>query len=145
MDHIFSSALSEDTYGYNRARIAAIFDEKFAGMVGPRFFEVRLDKANDFCLLSVILKNPDESFYYPVHAKINITEQDIDMGKAFELMLDYVDIYFMEYFRENENVFIPIDWASYTFEGYELFMHGQVFNNKLEKMADALLSGADLD
>ena len=50
-----------------------------------------------------------------------------------------MDIYFDEYFKGEEDVYIPIDWTEYTFENLSFKMRGQVRNLKMESLADEIL------
>jgi hypothetical protein len=54
-------------------------------------------------------------------------------------LIDYIDSYFEEFFRENGEVLLPIDWAPFDWEGVPIQLKGQIFNLEVEKMADEWL------
>ena len=118
-----------------------IMHNKYGSFIGARSFDIKITScdASAFCVC-VSLSNNDLSFYYPVHGKIMFdTDPDLRLEAAF-LLIDFIDIYFGEYFNSDEQVLIPIDWTEHKFEGYTLFVKGQIFNKKIENMTDEFLS-----
>ena len=53
------------------------------------------------------------------------------------LLCDYIGEYFAEYFREGGELYLPIDWADYQWEGVSLQMRGQILNLEAERLAAA--------
>ena len=91
--------------------------------------------------ISIILKNEDESFYYPVEAVIHRKEnKELSEQKAKDILLDFIASYYFDYFSTDRDTYLPIDWAPYEFMGAKLYAKGQVINKKLEQEADKLLS-----
>ena len=62
---------------------------------------------------------------------------------AVLFLLDYIDCYFEEFFKEDENVFLPIDWSEYSFDEVPFQLKGQILNLHVEDLADRILSGED--
>ena len=56
------------------------------------------------------------------------------------LLCEYIGEYFAEYFREGGELYLPIDWADYSWEGVPLQMRGQILNLEAERLADELLA-----
>ena len=118
-----------------------IMNRKYAVYLNGRFFRLELRTDTEAAYATVTLLSKDESFYYPVDARIAHKDQEIDPKTSVLMILDYVDIYFDEYFREQENTFLPLDWTAYSFEGTELEMKAQVRNKNAETLADQIISG----
>lgn len=95
------------------------------------------DKQDIHC--SITLENPQGTFVYKVEAAVSKKNLALKDKEALLVMLDYIDIYFDEYLKGEENVYIPIDWTDYTFENLTFKMRGQVRNRKAEDLADELL------
>ena len=118
-----------------------ILNRKYAVYLNGRFFRLDLKVDTEAAYATVTLLSKDESFYYPVDGRIAHKDQEIDPKTSVLMLLDYVDIYFDEYFREQENTFLPLDWTAYTFEDAELEMKAQVRNKQAESLADQIISG----
>lgn len=122
------------------SELSKILNLKHAASLEDRSFTLSCSKENDMIEVQVILKNSDESFYYPVTVCVNrqvYKQSDKDLAL---ILLDYLDIYFDNFFREDENLFVPIDWVEHQFEGVTLRMKGQVLNRYQELKANELLS-----
>lgn len=118
-----------------------ILNRKYAVYLKGRFFRLSVSADNFAAYVTVTLLSQDESFYYPVEARVAHKDQGIEPKEAVFAVLDYIDIYFDEYFREAENTFLPVDWTTYTFEDMELDLKAQVKNKKAEDLASQILSG----
>ena len=118
-----------------------ILNRKYAVYLNGRFFRLNLSVDTEAAYATVTLLSQDEAFFYPVDARIAHKDQEVDPKNAVLLLLDYIDIYFDEYFREQENTFLPLDWTAYTFEDVELEMKAQVRNKKAESLADQIIAG----
>jgi hypothetical protein len=121
--------------------LSQIMNRKYAVYLNGRFFRLDLKIDYEAAYATVTLLSKDESFYYPVDARIAHKDQEIDAKTSVLMLLDYVDIYFDEYFREQENTFLSLDWTAYSFEGTELEMKAQVRNKHAETLADQIISG----
>jgi hypothetical protein len=97
--------------------------------------------------LTLILKNFDESFYYPVETVVSITDnKELAMPEARFVLLDFIGTYFEEYFESNRETFLPIAWSPFTVNNNaKISAKGQVLNRKLDKVADELLIAAGYD
>jgi hypothetical protein len=53
-------------------------------------------------------------------------------------------VYYEEFLKKGEeDVYLPIDWASFQVEEHDIFMRGQIQNLFLEKEADRWLEGRE--
>ena len=130
--------LSED----NCQDLGRIMTLKYAAFLGDRSFTIMSKADRSTAEVTVTALNPENTFVYPIEARIDLTKCSLNAKDACLLMLDYIDSYFEEFFREEENVFVPIDWTSYSFEGSSFELKGQIRNVKVEELADKLLSDA---
>ena len=121
--------------------ISQLMDRKFAGLLKQRYFESAIHKDSQGVYAKVALRNQSGSFFYPVEARVAHTDHDFDERAAALFLIDYITEYFAEYFREDGDVFLPIDWTDYEWGGVSFQLKGQLLNLEAERLADALLAG----
>ncbi|MBM4251457.1 MAG: hypothetical protein FJ146_05765 [Deltaproteobacteria bacterium] len=121
--------------------LARLLDRKFAGLRGPRYFAVEFSKDAQGVYAKVTLRNESGSYFYPVESRIAFADTDLSDRAAAMFLLDYMTEYFAEYFREDGDCYLPIDWTEYQWDGVAFQVKGQILNLELEKMADELLAG----
>ena len=118
-----------------------VLNRKYAVYLNGRFFRFKVITDTEAAYLTVTLLSRDEKFFYPVEARIAHRDQGIEPKEAVFLTLDYIDIYFDEYFKGQENTYLPVDWTAYSFEGSELELKAQVRNKRAEDLADQIIQG----
>jgi len=116
-------------------------ERKYAGSLGERHFETQARKDGQGVYAKVTLRNQSGSYFYPVEGRIAHMDHDMNARDAGLFLLDYIDTYFAEYFREGGDIYLPIDWADYEMDDIPLQLKGQIFNLEIELMADELLQG----
>jgi hypothetical protein len=117
-----------------------ILNLKYSHLLKGRSFEIKTSVNKESVEVQVVLRKNDDSFFYPVKSMANFSQTKLNNKELQMLLLDYVDMYFAEFFKEDESMYLPIDWSSYSFEGETIYLKGQVFNLKCEKQADQLLA-----
>ena len=119
--------------------LTKILNTKYAGFLNKRLFQVEAFVEGDTAAVAVILQNPNNRFFYPVEARMLFREQNMNAKDAALFLIDYLDYYFEEYFRDDEDVYLTIDWSKHSFEGKDFYVKGQVLNPEQEKLADEWL------
>ena len=117
----------------------AILNTKYASHLVGRFFELKIAEENSYVFVTVLLRNSTNSFYYPIEGKIGAREQDLSPNAAALLLIDYIDCYLGEFFNEDGDLYLPIEWSPHTFEEKEFQIKGQIFNLEKEQLADEWL------
>ena len=125
----------------NLDELSKILNLKYAAQLQDRFFSISCHEEKNMVHIQVLLQNSDESFFYPVEACLNGQKYKQSNKDLALILLDYLDVYFDSFFKEDENLFVPIDWAEHQFEGVLFQMKGQVFNRYQELKANELLQG----
>ena len=120
--------------------LTKIVNLKYGAHLRDRSFQIDHCHNSIELLASMTLSNGDKTFFYQVETKALAKDMaNISSREALLVMLDYIDIYFSEYFKEEEDMFIPIDWSEVQFENLNFQMRGQVRNLHCEFLADELL------
>jgi hypothetical protein len=103
-------------------------------------FEIESGTSQDQIQIRVSLIKNDNSAYYPIECIfMKETAEGFKESDIAVSMLDYLDVYWANYFLEERNVFIPLDWSKHEFEGITFYMRGFVRNLQLEAHADEFL------
>ena len=131
----------EQALAEKNQEVANLFEKKYGAWLGQRFFEVASATQSAVVTVNVTLRNADKSFFYPIEGRIQFEDQDMKADDARNFLLDYIDAYIEEFLSGGEETYLPIDWANYDCEGFELQLRGQILNIKLEELADQLLGG----
>jgi len=129
------------------AEMEAIFNEQFLSYLKK---DENISFEGDFsegkCHVTCILKNHDETYCYPFEASISSTEhKSLAAVDAKSLLLDFISAYFEEFFAENREIYVPIEWTTFRIEDVNIHARGQIVNKKLEKGAEDILKSAGFD
>ena len=120
--------------------LASAMDEKYRIGLNGRSFSIEAKVDEPGVYVQTTLENEDKSFVYPVEARLEYKKEEMTQNKAVLFLVDYIDTYFEEYLlEEDEELYLPIDWAKHTYDAVEFEVRGQIKNEKLEDMADELL------
>ncbi len=123
--------------------LAMMFEQKYGAWLGRRFFEVESHVDGPVLTAKIIIRNADKSFFYPIEGRMMFAEQNLKIDDAREFLLDFMDAYVKEFLSDGEETYLAIDWSTYTCEGVELQLRGQILNYKIEELGDQLLAGAE--
>lgn len=104
-----------------------------------RFFELVAHREHQGVFVKVVLQNASKAYYYPIEARIADVDHDFSPKEAALFLFDYIDSYFEEYLK-NGDVYLPIDWTEFEFDGTPFQLKGQIFNLHLEHLADQILA-----
>jgi len=123
--------------------IASLLERKYGAWLGRRYFEIDSRIEGPVVNVTILLRDADKSFYYPIEGRINFGDQDLTVESAKDFLLDFMDAYVEEFLSGGEETYLTLDWSTYDCDGIELQMRGQILNLRLESMADELMSRPD--
>lgn len=135
-----NSPLPEVIARLDRAIIADLLNKKYAAYLDGRCFELSCQQEGDELMVTVLLSNDDDSFHYPIEARISLSAYSLSSRDACHFLCDYIDIYLTNYFEENEELYLPIWWSQRSWQDKEFFVKAQKLNKALENHADRLLN-----
>ncbi len=103
-------------------------------------FEIKTGFYKEQIQIEICLTKVDRSIVYPIEV-ICVYEDfpHLKLNEIFHVILDYIDLYWAEYFNHERNLFVPLDWSQYECEGLTFFLRGFIRNLVLEKQADSFL------
>jgi hypothetical protein len=119
--------------------LCELLNKKYQVWRGERSFHISSRRDHECIEVKVVLSNVSETFYYPVEGRVDHEAEEMDPVEAALFLVNYIDGYFEEFFEEDENLFIPIDWAEYSYDAVEFQLRGQVLNRFVERISDELL------
>lgn len=124
-----------------RQLLAEMLERKYGAWLGKRYFEVDGHLDGPTLYLKITLKSADRSYVYPIEGRMMFADQDMKLDQARDFLLDFMDAYLQEYLSGGEETYLTIDWSTYDCDGVELQLRGQIFNEKLEELADQWMNG----
>ena len=123
--------------------LARAMNTKYKQSLQHRFFTIEAEQKDEGVYVRVLLQNQDESFYYPVDARVKYKHEELELSEAAFFLIDYIDAYFEEFLGEqSEQIYLPIDWTDHEYEAIDFQIKGQIFNKKLDELADQLIGSS---
>jgi len=122
--------------------LSSLLNRKHAWFLGERKSSIKADQDGDAIFVDVFLKSDDETYYYPVSTRIDLEREELAPKDAALFLIDFVDLYFDDYFDGGESVFLAIDWTDFQYDAVNFQMKGQIINQRLKSMADKLLQNS---
>jgi len=121
--------------------LTQILERKHSTFLGERFFSMETSQDESHAYATVTLRNASASYFYPIEGRIACRSQELSGREGALILLDFMDVYFEEFFREGEDTWLTIDWMNYSLEGFSFQMKGQLLNKFSDEIADLFLEG----
>ena len=91
---------------------------------------------------NLVLAKRDRTYVYDMNAAVDSEDRRLrSVDEALDLVIDFLDWYLGEYFKESREILLPLDWQPHQFGDYEVLARGDVRNEILDDAADAWLRG----
>ena len=120
--------------------LAQAMESKYKMGLKGRKFSIEASVNGRTVAVVVSLARMDRSYVYPVEARMLYEKEEMSRGEAAVFLIDYIDAYFEEFlYEEDEQLYLPIDWADHHYEAVDFQIRGQIRNQLLEDQADKLL------
>ena len=120
--------------------VAQLLQEKYSQGTRGRIFQVGASVHGPIVSVVVTLRNEVGTFVYPVEGRLDSTDIELSLREAVYFLWDYIGHYFGEYFRADNELYLPIDWADYECDNISFQMRGQIVNEAVDRMADDWLA-----
>lgn len=125
-----------------RNRVLSLLRERHAGSLRDERFELDVRKEGDEAVVALTLRSDDRTSVYKMEAVIQRSKyQAMTEAQAIDLSLDFLDWYLGEFFREDRDAFLPLDWKAHRFGDVDVLARGDLRNELLDDAADAWLRG----
>lgn len=125
------------------SKLLHVLHARHASQLKGRRFKISYSYKHPAAETTLLLYSDDESFYYPVEGKILCKANELSPRDGVMLVLDYMAAYFDSFFKEDEQLYLPIEWSEHTFDNYHLMLRGQIRNLKYERMADEIVASGE--
>ncbi len=125
-----------------RLRVLALLRERHAGSLRNEAFELDVRREGDEAVVCLTLRSDDRTHVYRMEAAIERAKyKAMSEPQAIDICLDFLDWYVGEYFREERDAYLPLDWKPHRFGDVEVLARGDLRNEFLDEAADAWLRG----
>jgi hypothetical protein len=92
--------------------------------------------------VDLTLARMDQTANYRMETAFELPENEsLSASEAGALCLDFLDWYLDQFFGDNRQTLLPLDWQAHTFGEHRIFARGDVTNPVLDEAADAWLRG----
>ena len=125
--------------------IENMIDVRFSSWRKDRSFRLTVLADAEILEVTLTLTNHTQSFFYPVESRLLHRSQNVSAKDSLAFLLEYLESYFEEFFKNDESVYLPIDWTDSEFDGIEFQIKGQIQNLLMESLADKLLAGQSME
>lgn len=122
------------------SNLCSLMNKKHSIFLDDERFEILAGENKSQIQIQINLKKNDGTFEYPIECVFINEKKEENTQKIASLMLDYIDIYWTNYFQEDRDVFIPIDWNPHEYEGIPFHIRGSIRKKDLEIQADQFLA-----
>ena len=75
--------------------------------------------------------------------RVALQENKLSELAARDLAVDYAEFYLDQFFDEDRELLLPLDFAAYEFGEFVVYARGDVTSPKLESWADAILEAGE--
>lgn len=125
-----------------RSKALALLDERYGASLHNERFELDALREDGDVIVRLVLRSDDRTHVYTMEATILREKYPaLSEPQAVDISLDFLDWYVGEYFREERDVFLPLDWKVHHFGDLEVMARGDLRNEFLDDAADAWLRG----
>ncbi len=136
----FSSPVFEDK---DQIKVETELRKTFRSYLIEKTLTCYSNSDRDFVTVQVLLQDSEGEFYYPIQARCKWDgKRDLSKKDTALFLLDQVAVYLNEYFMEPSTL-LTIEWSSHEHSSRSYELRGQIFNKKLETMADEFLKQHD--
>lgn len=125
-----------------RQRVLTLLRERHGSALRRERFELEVRREGDEAVVCLTLRRDDRTQVYTMEAAIERAKyRAMSQAQAIDICLDFLDWYLGEYFREERDLFLPLDWKPHRFGDVEVLARGELRNEFLDDAADAWLRG----
>jgi hypothetical protein len=123
-------------------RIVDALNTRYGRMLRQEYFSVSGKLEEGSVVVSLVLQRHDQKFRYEMACAKSVPENEsASMMDTADLCLDFLDWHLGQYFEEEREVILPLDWQSHRFGDVDVLARGDVRNPELDDAADAWLRG----
>ena len=122
-------------------QLSDLMNRKHAAFRDDRSFSIKIWEDCGAVYVTVLFTNQNETFYYPVEARIDCQEAEMEKREAALFLIDYADLYFEDFLEKDCDIYLPIEWSGFEYDAVKFQLRGQIRNRAVDKMAEDLLNG----
>ena len=124
------------------AKVLSLLHERHSGLLDDESFSIRARLERGTVVVELTLATADRTSVYIMEAAKAVPDDGaLSRAQTLDLCLDFLDWYLAEYFKEQRELLLPLDWQPHRFGEFEVLARGDLKNLVLEEAADAWLRG----
>jgi len=129
---------------------AGKFADLFKDHLKGEFFSFAMGQNDQQVQVTVTLCADNGSWQYPVQCVYPLDGDDFGEKQKVSpqhislLILKYLVLYWEDYFANDRDTFVTLDWSAHEFEGATFFVRGCVRHVDLERQANQILQQSGL-
>ena len=111
----------------------------YGAHLGNERFIVRVFGQSDSVLLRVQLDQFDGMSRHTFEINAPSKSNGLKLDQALDLALDFLGYYLDQFFEDNRELLLPLDYQEYEFGEHKVFARGDYTRPKLDELADRIL------
>ena len=136
----------QDFEAEDKAKVAEAVYAKFGHQLKPgESLVTTIERTAEHVHASIALERYDDAEHVEIEGSVLAVEEkngEVKLDARFELLLDFLDNKFSEYFEQQRDARFHDDWRPYAFEGLVIRFRGISSKPQLEALADDWLLSA---
>lgn len=131
---------------FEKERIEKTLYKRYAHYLGKESFKIWAFGESDSVHLRMYLDSDDGMSRYSVDILVPLGENRLTLREGFDLALDFLGYYLDQFFEENRELLLPLDYNKYNFGKEFVYAKGDFTKPKLDQLADEILTkGENID
>ena len=128
---------------FEARRVQRMLDKLLIGKLGRgESIAVSGWREHDWLCIRWELADADRTFVYPVDCRVDTRRQKVRDADGKALIYDFLGHFFGLFLDERDQPFTGPKWESVDFGGTELWIRGQVRDERADTEADGMLTAA---
>jgi hypothetical protein len=126
----------------SKAELIALFTQRHGRHLRDERIVLNATLKDKTVVVMLSLNRYDKTCDYVMEAAKGVPDNGhMTLDETRELCFDFIDWYLVQYFENDRELLLPLDWQPHRFGEIELMARGDIKNAVLDEAADAWLRG----
>ena len=124
---------------FEKERIEKTLKKRYGHYLRNEEFHVWVFGESDSVHLRMYLDSVDGMSRYSVEILVPLKANNFTLREAIDLSLDFLGYYLDQFFEENRELLLPLDYQRYQLGSSHVYAKGDFTRPKLDQLADQIL------